>query len=73
MVACSKLLEDFLDFHGAKNNSEWYYYRELVSTTRNLAAVAYTQKHIFSRFPSYALGKVPNFEEKGLQIHKFLV
>ncbi len=73
MVACSKLLEDFLDFHGAKNNSEWYYYRELVSTTRNLAAVAYTQKHIFSRFPSYALGKVPNFEEKGFEIHKFLV
>ena len=36
MVSSSKLLEDFLDFHGAKNSSEWYYYRELVSSVRNL-------------------------------------
>ncbi|UCG81835.1 MAG: HPr family phosphocarrier protein, partial [Desulfobacterales bacterium] len=37
MVSSSKLLEDFLDIQGAKNNSNWYYYRELVSTVRNLS------------------------------------
>ena len=29
LITCSHLLEDFLDFHGAKNNSQWYFYREL--------------------------------------------
>jgi len=36
MVSSSKVLEDFLDFHGAKNSSEWYYYRELVSSVRSV-------------------------------------
>jgi len=73
MVSSSKLLEDFLDFHGAKNNSNWYYYRELVSTVRNLSEASYSQKHISKRLPFYDLAKTEGFEEGGYTTHKFLV
>jgi phosphotransferase system HPr-like phosphotransfer protein len=73
MVASSKLLEDFLDFHGAKNNSNWYYYRELVSTVRNLSEASYSQKHISKRLPLYDLAKTEGFQGGGHATHKFLV
>jgi phosphotransferase system HPr-like phosphotransfer protein len=73
MVSSSKLLEDFLDFHGAKNNSNWYYYRELVSTVRNLSEASYSQKHISKRLPLYNLAKTEGFEVSGHATHKFLV
>jgi hypothetical protein len=73
MVSSSKLLEDFLDLHGAKNNSNWYYYRELVSTVRNLSQASYSQKHIFKRLPLYDLAKTEGFEEGGYATHKFLI
>jgi phosphotransferase system HPr-like phosphotransfer protein len=73
MVSSSKVLEDFLDFHGAKNNSEWYYYRELVSSVRNLAASSYSQKHIWIRLPFYGLENTKEFEEAGYETHKFLI
>ncbi|MBW1675117.1 MAG: HPr family phosphocarrier protein [Deltaproteobacteria bacterium] len=73
MVSSSKLLEDFLDFHGAKNNSNWYYYRELVSTVRNLSEASYSQKHISKRLPLYDLAKTEGFRNGGYATHKFLV
>lgn len=73
MVASSKLLEDFLDFHGAKNSSKWYYYRELVSSVRNFAEASYSQKHIWIRLPFYGLADVHAFEEAGYRTHKFLI
>jgi len=73
MVASSKLLEDLLDFHGAKNNSNWYYYRELVSTVRNLSEASYSQKHISKRLPLYDLAKTEGFQGGGHATHKFLV
>ena len=73
MVSSSKLLEDFLDFHGAKNNSNWYYYRELVSSVRNLSEASYSQKHISKRLPLYDLAKTEGFEEGGYATHKFLI
>ncbi len=73
MVASSKLLEDLLDFHGAKNNSNWYYYRELVSTVRNLSEASYSQKHISKRLPLYDLAKTEGFLGGGHATHKFLV
>ncbi|MFH1077042.1 MAG: HPr family phosphocarrier protein [Pseudomonadota bacterium] len=73
IVATSKLLEDLLDTHGAKNNSDWYFYRELVASMRNLGAVAYSLKHIFKRIPLYELGDVLDFRNKGLQVHSFIV
>ena len=73
MVSSSKLLEDFLDIHGAKNNSNWYFYRELVSTVRNLSEASYSQKHIYKRLPFYDLADIEGFEEGGYTTHKFLV
>ena len=29
LITTSHILEDFLDFHGAKKNKEWVFYREL--------------------------------------------
>jgi len=72
MVSSSKLLEDFLDFHGAKNNAKWFYYRELVSSVRNLAESSYSQKHIYIRLPFYDLPGTERFEESGYAIHKFM-
>jgi phosphotransferase system HPr-like phosphotransfer protein len=73
MIATSKLLEDFLDVHGAKNSNDWYFYRELVASVRNLAAVAYSLKHIFNRLPFYELAGETDFKEKGFKTHKFLI
>jgi phosphotransferase system HPr-like phosphotransfer protein len=73
MLSNSKLLEDFLDFHGAKNSSQWYYYRELVSSIRNLSAACYSQKHIYIRLPFYGLKNTDAFEQAGYRTHKFLI
>ena len=72
MVSSSKVLEDFLDFHGAKKSSEWYYYRELVSSVRNLSEASYSQKHIWIRLRFYNLTETDRFEEAGYETHKFL-
>ena len=73
MVATSKLLEDFLDVHGAKNNTHWYYYRELVASVRNLSEASYSQKHIAKRLPMYGLEETEGFYESGYETHKFLI
>ncbi len=73
MVSSSKVLEDFLDFHGAKKSSDWYYYRELVSSVRNLSAASYSQKHIWIRLPFYGLKDTDEFEQAGYETHKFLI
>jgi len=73
MVSSSKLLEDFLDFHGAKNNSNWYYYRELASSVRNLSEASYSQKHISKRLPFYDLSEIEGFEKAGHSTHRFLI
>ena len=73
MVSSSKLLEDFLDCHGAKNNSKWYYYRELVSSVRNLSEASFSQRHIWMRLPAYNLADTEQFEQAGYATHKFLI
>jgi phosphotransferase system HPr-like phosphotransfer protein len=73
MVSTSKLLEDFLDVHGAKNNAHWYYYRELVASVRNLSEGSYSQKHIAKRLPMYGLEETEGFHESGYETHKFLI
>jgi phosphotransferase system HPr-like phosphotransfer protein len=73
MVSTSKLLEDFLDIHGAKNNVQWYYYRELVASVRNLSEASYSQKHIAKRIRIYGLEETEGFKESGYTTHKFLI
>lgn len=55
LISASHLLEDFLDFHGAKNNRKWIFYRELSAAVRYLSLAGYSQKHIFNRIGFYHL------------------
>lgn len=65
LVSTSQVLEDFLDFHGAKNNEEWYFYRELAATVRHLSLGGYSQKHIANRLKFYDLPENDEFRAAG--------
>ncbi|MBT3177839.1 MAG: HPr family phosphocarrier protein [Desulfobacula sp.] len=54
LITSSHILEDFLDFHGAKKNKEWVFYRELSATIQHLSLACYSQRHILNRFKFYA-------------------
>jgi phosphotransferase system HPr-like phosphotransfer protein len=62
LITASHLLEDFLDFHGAKNNREWVFYRELSAAMRHLALAGYSQKHILNRLKFYELKDTARFK-----------
>jgi len=72
LVSTSMLLEDFLDFHGAKNNKNWYFYRELTATVRHLSLAANFQKHISNRLGYYDLEDVGDFPKEGETTLDFL-
>jgi phosphotransferase system HPr-like phosphotransfer protein len=55
LIINSHILEDFLDFHGAKKNSEWLFYRELGALVRHIALACYSQRHILNRLTFYRL------------------
>ena len=57
LITTSHLLEDLLDFHGAKNNREWVYYREFCALIRHFALAGYSQKHILNRYSFYSFEK----------------
>ncbi|MBF0202232.1 MAG: HPr family phosphocarrier protein [Desulfamplus sp.] len=57
LITSSHLLEDFLDFHGAKNNRKWIFYRELSAAVRHLSLAGYSQKHILNRVGFYEFDK----------------
>jgi phosphotransferase system HPr-like phosphotransfer protein len=72
LAGTSQVLEDFLDFHGAKNNKEWFFYRELSAAVRHLSLGGYSQKHILNRLIFYDLPDSPEFREAGYQVAIFL-
>lgn len=72
MTATSHLLEDFLDLHGAKNNRDWFYYRELASLVRHISLSCYSQRHIANRISFYDLPDVSDFEKQGRDTLNFL-
>lgn len=72
LISTSQLLEDFLDFHGAKNNNDWYFYRELSAAVRHLSLGSYFQKHISDRLVFYDLVEVEDFEGEGSATIDFL-
>jgi hypothetical protein len=72
LVSSSQVLEDFLDFHGAKNNEDWYLYRELAAAVRHLSLGGYSQKHIANRLVFYDLPESKSFQEAGGQTALFL-
>ncbi|MBW1615782.1 MAG: HPr family phosphocarrier protein [Deltaproteobacteria bacterium] len=72
LIGNSVLLEDFLDIHGAKDNSNWYFYRELAAAVRHLSLAGYAQKHISTRLEFYELEDMGNFEEDAKENFIFL-
>ena len=72
LVSSSMLLEDFLDFHGAKNNKNWYLYRELSASVRHLSLAANFQKHISNRLVFYDLEDIGDFPKEGESTLEFL-
>src|SRR6056297_414259 len=65
LITTSHLLEDFLDFHGAKNNSDWYFYRELTAAVRHLALGGYSQRHVANRLVFYDIDGKEEFRNTG--------
>ena len=73
LISTSQLLEDFLDFHGAKNNKDWYFFRELSAAVRHLSLGCYSQKHILNRLFLYELTDWKTFKIEGEATFDFLV
>ncbi len=67
LISTSQLLEDFLDFHGAKNSKNWYFYRELSAAVRHLSRGGYSGQHILNRLIFYGIPGIEDFERE-LQI-----
>src|SRR6056297_896116 len=72
LITCSHLLEDFLDFHGAKNNSKWYFYRELAAAVRHLSLGGYSQRHISNRLVFYDIDSKEEFRKQGDFVLEFM-
>ena len=72
LIATSQLLEDFLDFHGAKNSKGWYFYRELSASVRHLSLGGYSQKHVVNRLDFYHLEDTAEFRQKGFGALDFI-
>ena len=72
LISSSQLLEDFLDFHGAKNNKNWFFFRELSAAVRHLSMGSYSQKHISNRLVFYSLGDTDEFKQEGFTTLDFL-
>jgi hypothetical protein len=61
----SRILEDFLDDYGAKNNRNWIYFRELTASARYMGFSAYMIQHVRNRYALYGLKS--NEERKFLE------
>ena len=72
LISASQVLEDFLDFHGAKNNKNLYFYRELSAAVRHLSLGGYSQTHILNRLDFYGLPDSETFEKLGTDVLYFL-
>jgi phosphotransferase system HPr-like phosphotransfer protein len=72
LASASTLLEDFLDYHGAKNNKNWYYFRELTAAIRHISLASNFQKHISNRLGYYELPDSSDFRKEGEAVLGFL-
>jgi phosphotransferase system HPr-like phosphotransfer protein len=73
LISTSMLLEDFLDFQGAKNNKNWYFYRELCAAVRHLSLAANFLKHISNRLAFYDLIDTAEFQKQGQITLDFMI
>ena len=65
LISTSMMLEDLLDYHGAKNNKDWYFYRELSAAVRHLSLGANFQKPLSNRLLFYDLPDSIDFQKEG--------
>ena len=72
LISSSQILEDFLDIHGAKNNTNWFLYRELSAAVRHISLGGFSQRHILNRLKNYKLDDVGEFEKDGEATLNFL-
>jgi phosphotransferase system HPr-like phosphotransfer protein len=72
LASASTLLEDFLDYHGAKNNKNWYFFRELTAAMRHIGLASNFQKHISNRLRYYDLPDSSDFQREGEASLQFL-
>jgi phosphotransferase system HPr-like phosphotransfer protein len=72
LASASTLLEDFLDFHGAKNNKNWYTYREFTAALRHIGLASNFQRHISNRLGHYDLPDSHEFQNEGERVLSFL-
>jgi hypothetical protein len=70
----SRILEDFLDDYGAKNNRTWIFFRELIDSARYMGFSCYMIQHIQNRYTLYDLKDPDNqlFQEQTIMTQDFL-
>jgi len=70
----SRILEDFLDDYGAKNNRTWIFFRELIASARYMGFSGYMIQHIRNRYTLYGLKDSDNqmFLEQTIMTQDFL-
>jgi phosphotransferase system HPr-like phosphotransfer protein len=72
LASASTLLEDFLDYHGAKNNKNCYFFRELTAAVRHIGLASNFQRHISNRLLQYDLPDSADFQNDGEAALSFL-
>ncbi|EIM65043.1 HPr family phosphocarrier protein [Desulfobacter postgatei] len=74
LIITSHIMEDFLDFHGAKKNKDWVFYRAISAAIRHLSLACYSQRHTLDRFDFYNFGEQNHsaFKQEALGMLKFL-
>jgi phosphotransferase system HPr-like phosphotransfer protein len=72
LASASTMLEDFLDYHGAKNNKNWYIFREFTAALRHIGLASNFQRHIGNRLRHYDLPDSAEFQNEGEGVLAFL-
>jgi hypothetical protein len=69
----SRILEDFLDDYGAKNNRNWIFFRELTASARYMGFSAYMIQHLRNRYALYDLksGEEKAFLDQTIETQNF--
>jgi len=75
LIANARILEDFLDDHGAKKNKTWFYFRELVAAARSFGQTGYLVAFIQKRYlgVNIELRSLKEFIQKTSEVQKSLV
>ena len=63
LVSEALLLEEFLDWYGAKNNNRWYFFRELCAAILHIGNANKYLTYLVHRLDSYELPHSGNYKE----------